>query len=90
MAETFLINGQRWRLRFCRLPKGVYGECDPPDTPNKEIRISNQLTGEVQLDAILHEVEHAYHWDEFDEAYVTRIASEKARLLTRLGYARLD
>lgn len=90
MSETFTLNGQRWRLRFCRLPKGVHGECDPPDTPNKEIRISDRLTGEAQLDAILHEVEHAYHWRQFDEGYVDKSATEKARLLTRLGYARLD
>lgn len=86
MAETYIIGGKRWRVRICRLPKGTDGECDPPDTPKKEIRISDRLSGVDLLDTIIHEVKHARNWHDHDEDYVAKSATEDARLLYGMGY----
>lgn len=78
------IRGKRWNLEFVRMRKN-WGECDPPDKSGKAIRIRSSLTGQDRLDTIIHEVLHAGHW-ELKEDVVEQLASDMARILTKLGY----
>lgn len=74
-----------WELRFlptAELPKGYCGECDAPDVPGKEIRISDELKGELLLDTIIHEAMHGalFHLGPC-EAFIERAASDIARIV---------
>lgn len=80
------ILGKRWKLRFTCL-QTVAGYCDPPDKPNKEICIDKRLTGERELEILIHEFRHAADWSR-DESYVAAEAKDLARMLWRLGYRR--
>lgn len=73
-----------WRLRFAP-NMANRGDCDPPDQPGKEIRVSSALRGEERLEVLIHELVHAAGWH-IDEAFVERFASDAARALWRLGY----
>ena len=78
--------GKRWNLRFIPLRK-VAGDCDSPNTPNKEIRIDSRLKGEHQLEILIHECRHAADWSR-DEEYIAAEARDLARVLWKLGYRR--
>lgn len=81
------ILGKRYRVRHCnRL--GNRGDCDPPNTPAKEIRIANGLSAFEHLEVSIHEFKHADDFHKFDEGYVTRFSKDLARFLWRLGYRR--
>ena len=80
------INGRRWHLRFVENLKessGALGECDPPTATRKQIRIDDSLRGELLLDTLLHEIEHAKAWH-VDEDHVAEAATETARILYRV------
>ena len=78
------ILGKRWRLRWAA-NLANRGDCDPPNQPGKEIRISTTLRGEEKLEVILHELLHAAGWH-IDEAFVECFARDAAKALWRLGY----
>lgn len=84
------IMGKVWNLRFAvnmaREKGQALGDCDAPDTVNKEIRIASHLKGEEKLDVILHEILHCAAWHVFDEGFVNQAATDMARALWRLGY----
>ena len=81
--------GKRWNLRI--VPNlGPDGDCDKPSTRGKEIRIAARLAGVDQLDTLIHEMIHAGGWATFDEAFVTHLAADIARVLWRLGYRKQD
>ncbi len=61
------------------------GDCDPPNQPGKEIRISSALRGEERPEVLIHELVHAAGWH-IDEMFVERFARDAARALWRLGY----
>ena len=82
------VNGKVWHLEFTyALPKDADGICDAPDEPSKRIRIRKSLTGEAELDTVIHELMHAAHWQLSEEA-VNDTARDIARVLWRLGYRR--
>lgn len=68
-----------------RLSSDKHGDCDSPDTPNKEIRIQAGLKGRLKLEALLHEMLHAADWSK-DEEWIHYTAADIARELTKLGY----
>ena len=78
------ILGKRWKLRFAP-NMGARGDCDPPTTPGKEIRIASNLRGEERLEVLIHEMLHSAGWH-IDESFVERFAADAARVLWRLGY----
>ena len=81
---TIRLLGKRWKLRF--VPNLTNrGDCDPPDRPSKEIRVSSGLRGEERLEVTLHELLHAAGWH-IDEGFVEQFAGDAARALWRLGY----
>jgi len=45
------------------------------------------LTGERELEVLIHEMLHACHWD-LDEEAITETSEDLARVLFRLGYRR--
>mgnify|MGYP003674932432 CR=1 FL=1 len=77
--------GKRWDLQFCMVAPDSAGDCDAPHVPSKQIRIDQRLSGERQLEVILHEIRHAADWGQSEE-FVDREAKDVARILWRLGY----
>ncbi len=85
------IAGKEWLLRHVT-PKAMQhkdhiGECDPPDTTGKEIRILRRLKGEEHLEVSIHEMLHAANFG-LKEEVVDAWARDVARVLTLLGYER--
>ncbi len=76
------ILGKVWGLRFAP-NMGNRGDCDPPDQPGKEIRISSSLRGEQRLEVLLHELLHAAGWH-IDESFVEQFAADAARAIWRV------
>ena len=73
-----------WNLRFA--PNlANRGDCDAPDKPGKEIRVSSSLRGEERLEVVVHELVHAAGWH-IDEGFAEQFAGDVARVLWRLGY----
>lgn len=92
MIKSFKMLGRRWRLLFVsRLGeegKGDMGNCDPPDTKEKAVRIRSDLRGIALLDTLIHEAGgHAADWSR-DEAHIEEWATDLAKLLWALGYRR--
>jgi hypothetical protein len=83
MKRLTILN-KVWQLRFAP-NMANRGDCDPPNQPGKEIRVSSALHGEERLEVLLHEFVHAAGWH-IDETFVERFASDAARALWRLGY----
>lgn len=82
------ILGKMWDVFFVprrELSRSVDGECTPPTTPGKSIKVALNLTGERKLDVLIHEMLHAADWHK-DEAWVEQVASDIARALWRMGY----
>lgn len=92
------ILGLYWNLRFESLAryrtddgKRVDGLCDPAKTKGRTIQIESKLIGKSQLEAILHEYEHACdqcHGVPFvhAEGYVEAKARDLTNILWKLGY----
>ena len=78
--------GHRYRLLFADPGRGNAGSCDPPDQPNKAIRIRPSLRKRpVDLvEVVIHECLHAQGWP-LDEDFVGRAAAEITRVLERLN-----
>ena len=80
------VLGKVWSFERRALTKDD-GHCDPPSQAGKRIIVDSRLHGERELDVILHELLHAADWSK-DEEWVDSLASDLARILTRLGYRR--
>jgi len=78
------VCGKRWNLKFVAL-KVNRGDCSPPESARKVIRVHAGLRGEERLEVLLHELLHASHWI-VDEEHVRRSAVDIARVLWRVGY----
>jgi hypothetical protein len=61
------------------------GQCDPPDTPNKKIKVLKSLKGQERLEVLIHEMLHAADWYK-DESWIEQIAHDIAHALHKLGY----
>jgi hypothetical protein len=81
------IGGKYWDLTFKELDPEIGGECDSPDTTNKQIRICTDNNGKELLEVILHELLHASDWSK-DEEWVEEIAYDIAHVLWKLGWRR--
>jgi|7_EtaG_2_1085326.scaffolds.fasta_scaffold86615_2 hypothetical protein len=78
------LGNRHYNLRFVEgLPQ--HGDIDEPSEKNKQIRINDNLTGEVQLEVLIHEMLHGLY-DFLDESYVEQPAKDLARALWRIGY----
>ena len=81
--------GKRWRIER---PRSIthdgepqHGDCDPPDTPNKAIRVVSYVRDRVELETFLHEMLHACDWPKSEE-WVEDTAHDLSAALWRLGY----
>lgn len=80
-AKVFL-NGEKWLLKFCRTPSGIYGDCN---YQTNEVRVSSRLVGQDKLDVLLHELIHA-RWPDLNEESVCEFASELAGICHAVGF----
>lgn len=82
--KTVTIRGKRWKVVRSRVPPDRDGDCDPPDAPNKTIRIRRGLKDWRYLEVLLHEMLHASFWDASEES-VTETAADITAALKSLG-----
>jgi hypothetical protein len=78
------LRGKYYKLQFARLKRPFMGFCNWDE---RTITIADRLTGESELDTILHELLHACQPD-LAEDTVDETATDVARILWRLGYRR--
>lgn len=76
------LRNRYWTITRGKLDRTKDGLCD---ASKRLITIKRSLSGERELDVLIHEMLHACHWD-LDEQAITETASDLARVLTRLGY----
>lgn len=82
------ILGKQWTIeQDARLADGVYGDCDPPETPRRKIRLRKGMSEQRHLETLVHECLHACDWSK-DEGWVGEVARDLAIILTRAGYRR--
>ena len=74
-----------WDLLFTDLDEETRGECDSPDTHQKQIRICKTIKEEEELEVLLHELLHAADWSK-DEEWVEDASCDIARILWKLGW----
>ena len=79
------IGNKYWNLIFTKLDETTGWECYSPDTVNKQIRISNDIPDEEELDIVIHEFLHAADWSK-DEEWVEQIAYDLSHILLKLGW----
>jgi hypothetical protein len=89
MDKTIRILKKKWRIREVDQAEmqhsDAHGECDPPNTVRKEIRILKGLKNLDRLETILHECIHAADW-KWDEETVSQLGKDLSSLLWDLGY----
>lgn len=87
--KVIVILNRRWNYdgAAARVPGDRDGDCDPPTTPGKTIRIRRSLRGERRLAIAIHEMLHAAGWH-IAEEFVEQFAEDAARALWRDGYRR--
>ena len=91
-VKSITIDGLKWRIQWSgknMTKDGRLGECDDPTVKNRAIRIKPNLAPFLELDVLLHEMDHASDFKK-GEDYVNQHATEKSKVLWRLGYRRLD
>jgi len=74
------IRGRFWQVRKVPFLGKKLGDCDAPQTKNKQIRILSSLEGQERLRVLLHESLHAGLWD-LDEEVIEELSSDIARLI---------
>jgi len=65
------------------------GDCDPPETKGKKIRIAKDLSPQEELEVVIHESLHAADWYK-DEEWVEVVAKDISNLLWRIGWRKED
>jgi hypothetical protein len=88
-GRTYIIAGKRWRLVYSPLARNQDGECDPPDVPDKTIRVARRLLRypRALAETLIHETIHAGAWF-LEEDTVAQIASDITKVLEREGCLR--
>lgn len=88
------INGRRVVIRWEVSPEmddATIGLCRRWGTekgePRYMVRIRPGLDDRTEMDALIHELLHAAAWN-LDEADVTAIATDLAKILTHIGWKR--
>ena len=84
------ILGQYYELKFFpylgKTSDGqrYHGFCDPPDKPNKEIKLLSGERGKELLNSAIHEFTHGSKWG-MSEDFVTKYADDLTEFLTTPG-----
>lgn len=86
--RTVTIRGKRYRVTRPRTLQHegdlCDGKCDPPDKPQKRIRLRSDLNGFELVETLIHEMLHASFWDIKEEA-ITEAAADITAALKSLG-----
>ena len=88
-----VFRGKRYRITTAtgKQLDGNDGDCDPPDEPEKVIRVNKELMKPENqrelLEVLVHEATHVCQWDLKEDA-VENIAKSVADLVWRCGYRR--
>ena len=83
----FTFRGHKCRLERPSQMGDRLGECSPPSSRTRVVRVLKSLRGRRELEVLIHEMLHLAFWD-LDEACVERTAADMARVLSRCGYKR--
>lgn len=83
--KTHSFQGKRYEIVWQKPSAETEGKCDAPDTVGKRIYIAPNLPESDLLETVLHESDHACHFN-LDEESVEQGATDKARLLWRMGW----
>lgn len=81
--------GKFWNLIYGKLPRDADGLCSSPLLPNKTITIRKSLTGERELEILIHEMLHAVDWHKDEDDFISPAAADIARVLWKLGYRKI-
>lgn len=83
------VLNKRWEVlvQSKGVDPGTHAHCEGPHVKGKKIILRPELQGEELLDKAIHEFLHAADWHK-DEEWVTEVASDLARFLTRLGFTK--
>jgi len=74
------VRGKRRRLDYVRMVKDD-GRCEP----NGDMQVRSSLKGKARLEAEVHELMHACHWDLAEEA-IDETAQTLTEALWKIGY----
>jgi len=82
--------GKRYKFRYVdpedEFNNEAHGECDQPG-PNREVRVSDKITGDLLLDTCIHEYTHLWFpW--LDEDVVEEFATDMTRYLLKVIHAK--
>lgn len=88
--KSLKILGKTYVIKYCKVPEDRWGDCDHPDTPGRQIRISEKLTGEKQLIVTLHELTHSLAYEMFSEEWVKKVGEDLGKALWKLGYRKIE
>jgi len=80
------INGHRWRVKRCRVPPSIDGDCD---YETRTIRVSSKLHGEDFLNTLIHEYLHA-RFPDLSEECVSENGDTLAALITFADFRHVD
>lgn len=85
------ILGRRWNLKFVpRLRRrGHAGITTSPNLPNPTMTIESGHRPIVELETLLHEMQHAGDWTK-DEDFVREFSKDVAKILWRLGWRKTE
>ena len=86
--DTVYIRDLSWQVVRVEM-QDDWGQCDPPSSETRQIRIHTELSGKHELEIFLHEFLHAAFWD-IDEEVVASVAVDYSNALWNLGYRRAD
>ena len=64
----------------------VHGVCQDPSDKNPNIFINPYMTDQSELNTIIHEIAHAFFWDE-KEKDIYKFANTCSRILYERGFA---
>ena len=82
------IRGKRYKFqRTSLVGNDCWGYCTDPSFSNGIIKVHSQLTGDQELEFIIHEMIHACFWD-LDESVVREVGHDLSKALWRMGYRR--
>lgn len=82
------VLGRTWRFQWMRRYRTkagvVVGKCDPPDKPDRTLKLAKGLKGADLAEELLHEMIHAAQWHVTEE-FVREFAADYRRAAEQLG-----
>lgn len=86
-SRRVYVGDRRWTIQHVRYPRDRDGDCD---WSSRRIRVADNLRGLPLMDALLHELLHAFLGPAYSEEAVNDIASTAAGLLDAEGFRQAD